>query len=110
MKNKIYIIGHVGKTPDVVEFEHNNTLKASFTVATTEKHKKKNGEEVSNTEWHKVECWAKLAEIVEECLKKGSLVYVEGKQKHDQYEKGGVKKTHSFIQATEIKILTPKNQ
>ncbi len=110
MKNSITVIGHVGKDPEARTLE-NGKKKVEFSVATTEKYvNKTTGEEVEETEWHRIECWSKLADIVESYVKKGMLLYVEGKQKHISYEKQGEKKTRSFLYAREVKILTPKSK
>jgi len=78
MINKVTLIGHLGKDPEVRNLENGASI-ARFSVATNESYKDKTGEWQTITEWHNVVAWRNLAERVERDLKKGSLVYVEGK-------------------------------
>jgi single-strand DNA-binding protein len=73
--NRVILIGNLGKDPEVMTFESNNK-KASFSLATTESYKDKNGNWVEQTEWHNIVLWGYLAE---KKLAKGDQVYVEGK-------------------------------
>lgn len=76
--NKVIILGHLGKNPDV-RFMPNGNVVANFTIATSERWKdKQSGEQKEKTEWHRVVIFGKLAEIAGEYLKKGSKVYIEG--------------------------------
>lgn len=76
--NKVILIGNVGKDPLVKHLE-SGTVTASFTLATSEKYKDRNGTLQTNTEWHNIVCWRSLAEIAEKYIRKGSQIYVEGK-------------------------------
>ena len=89
MLNKVILIGNVGKEPEVRAFT--DTKVANLTLATTEKYKDKQGNLQDATEWHNLQVWGKLAEIVEKYVKKGAQIYVEGKIKQESYEseKGG---------------------
>ncbi len=78
MINKVILVGNLGKDPEVRHLE-NGTAVARFPVATNESYKDKNGEWQNMTEWHNVVVWRYLAEKAERALKKGSLVYIEGK-------------------------------
>jgi len=78
MINKVTLIGNLGKDPEVRRLE-NGAAVARLTVATNESYKDKSGEWQTLTEWHTVICWRNLAERAERQLKKGSLVYLEGK-------------------------------
>ena len=78
MYNKVSLIGHLGKDPEVRRLE-NGAVVAKFSLATSESYKDKAGEWQSVTEWHDVVLWRSLAERAERDLKKGSLVFVEGK-------------------------------
>ena len=110
MVNKIIVIGNLGADPEVSMIQ-NGKKRAEFSVATSHKFTNKNtGEVKENIDWHRIECWSGLADIVESYVKKGMLVWVEGMQRHVKYEKEGESKTRSYIYAKEIKILTPKNQ
>jgi len=78
MYNKVSLIGHLGKDPEVRRLE-NGAVVAKFSLATSESYKDKAGEWQSVTEWHDVVLWRSLAERAERDLKKGSLTFVEGK-------------------------------
>lgn len=85
MINKVTLIGNLGRDPEVRRLESGSAV-AKFSVATNENYKDKNGEWQTQTEWHDVVCWGLLAERVERDLKKGKLVYIEGKLTHRTYE------------------------
>lgn len=89
--NKVILIGNLGKDPDIITLE-NNVKKASFTLATTETYRDKDGNRVDQTEWHNIVLWRGLAEIAEKYLKKGSTIYLEGRIRTRSYEVNGVKK------------------
>jgi single-strand DNA-binding protein len=76
--NEIKIIGNVGKDPEVTT--HGELLRASFSVATTDKYK-----EEETTQWHRVTVWNKWAEVVEKYVTKGKRIYVCGKYKSREY-------------------------
>ncbi|MFA6923397.1 MAG: single-stranded DNA-binding protein [Bacteroidales bacterium] len=76
--NRVILIGNLGKDPEVRHLE-NNVKVASFTMATSESYKNKEGQKVTTTEWHNIVVWRNLAEIAEKYLHKGSQIYVEGK-------------------------------
>lgn len=85
MVNKVTLIGNLGKDPEVRRLD-NGAVVAKFTVATNENYKDKNDEWQKLTEWHEVVAWRNLAEQAERSLKKGSLVYVEGKLTHRKWQ------------------------
>jgi single-strand DNA-binding protein len=89
--NKVILLGNLGKDPEVHNFE-NGVKKVTFSLATTETYKNKDGQRVSQTEWHNIVVWRGLAETVEKYLKKGDTIYLEGKIKNRDYEVNGVKK------------------
>ena len=86
MINKVTLIGNLGKDPEVRRFD-NGTGVATFSLATNENYKDKNtGEWVTKTEWHNIACWRQLADRAEKDLKKGKLVYIDGKLTHRKYQ------------------------
>lgn len=99
--NKAMIIGRLGQDPDV-RYTQSNTAVANMSVATSERYKDKSGEWKENTEWHRVVAWGRTAEICQEYLKKGSLVYIEGPIQTRQWED----KEGQTRYTTEIKALT----
>ena len=102
--NKVILIGNLGKDPEIISFDQ--VKKASFSLATTETHKTKDGVKIEETEWHNVICWRGLAEVAEKFLKKGTHLYVEGKIKSRiREDKEGNKKRVVEIVAENFKIL-----
>jgi|TARA_R100000501_G_C2621462_1_gene114683 single-strand DNA-binding protein len=85
MVNKVIIVGNLGHDPQLRQME-NGTEIATFSVATSEKWKDKNGEKQSKTEWHKIVAFGKVAEIIGKYLAKGSKVYIEGKLQTRSWE------------------------
>ncbi|MEI8202437.1 MAG: single-stranded DNA-binding protein [Bacteroidota bacterium] len=76
--NKVILVGNLGKDPEIMIYE-NNVKKATFSLATTESYKNKDGLKVEKTEWHSIIVWRGLAEVAEKYLRKGSSIYLEGK-------------------------------
>lgn len=100
MINKQILVGNVGKDPQVKRFDNGDIL-ANVSLATSEKWTdKKSGEKKELTEWHILVFRGKLAEVVEQYVKKGTQLYAEGTTKTRTYEKDGVehriKEVHSF--------------
>lgn len=106
--NKIMLIGRVGSDPEIRGTQSGKKV-ASFSLATSERYKDRNGEWQNSTEWHKVSCWGKLAEIVGEYCKKGKEVYVEGSIKTNSYQdKNGNKKESKEVNAAIVNFLGSK--
>lgn len=76
--NKVILAGFVGRDPEVRYLENENIM-AKFSLATSERYKNKQGETITNTQWHTITAWRKLAQFAEDYVKKGALIYVEGK-------------------------------
>ena len=105
IKNKVQLIGNLGQDPEIVTLENGNKL-AKFSIATNESYKNKEGEKVTETQWHNVVAWGKTAEIVENYLAKGKEVAVEGKLMHRTYEtKDGEKRYVTEVRCNELLIL-----
>lgn len=106
MLNQAQIIGHLGKDPEVRYLPSGEAV-ANFSIATTEKWKDKNsGEQREETEWHRISVFGRLAEIVGEYLKKGSLVFIQGKIKTRKYtDKDGAERYATEIRAETMKML-----
>lgn len=83
--NRVMLIGNLGKDPDLQYLEGNIGV-AKFPLATTETFKDKNGNLVSQTEWHTVVLWRGLAELAQKYLHKGSLVFIEGRLRTRTWE------------------------
>ncbi len=105
MVNKVTLIGNLGRDPEVRHFE-NGSMVAKFPVATNESYRDKNGEWQTNTEWHDVVVWRGLAERAERSLKKGSLVYIEGKLTHRKYtDKDGIDRYVTEVVGNTFRML-----
>lgn len=91
MINKATLLGRVGKDPEIRNLD-NGTKVANFSIATSENWTDKNGEKKEATEWHNISIFGKLADIVERYVKKGQLLYIEGKIKTRSWDQDGVKK------------------
>lgn len=105
MINKVTLIGNLGKDPEVRRLD-NGTVVASFSVATTDSYKDRNGEWQKQTEWHTIVAWRNLAEIVERNFKKGKQVYVEGKLTHRKWQdKDGNDRYTTEVVANTLRIL-----
>jgi single-strand DNA-binding protein len=83
--NRVVLIGNLGRDPDLQHLEGNIAV-AKFPLATTETFKDKNGNLVSQTEWHTVVLWRGLAELAQKYLHKGSLVFIEGRLRTRNWE------------------------
>lgn len=107
--NKVILIGRLGKDPDVRTFE-TGVKKASFSMATSEYRKDKDGNRIELTEWHNIICWRNLAENAEKYLNKGKMIYLEGKLRTRSWEDNGIKHFITEIEASTFTILSSKNE
>lgn len=108
MVNKWIGIGRVGKTPET-RYLADGTAVCNFSLACTEKHKDKQGNAKEETFWASCVAWSRLAEIIQEYVDKGSLLYVEGKLKQRSWNKDGVKRYATDVVISEMKMLSPKS-
>lgn len=105
--NKVILVGHLGKDPEVRHLDNNVTV-ASFPLATSETFNKE-GRRVEQTEWHNIVMWRGLADIAAKYLHKGKLVYIEGKIRTRNYEdKEGIKRYVTEIVAESFTMLGRK--
>ncbi|MEO1022502.1 MAG: single-stranded DNA-binding protein [Bacteroidota bacterium] len=106
--NKAMIIGRLGQDPEV-RYTQANTAVATLSIATSERYKDSNGENQERTEWHRVVAWGRLAEICQQYLKKGSLVYIEGPIQTRQWEdQQGQKRYTTEVKALQMTMLDSK--
>jgi single-strand DNA-binding protein len=102
MINSVHLIGRTGKDPEIRTTQ--NSKVATFSLATTEKYKDK-----EETQWHNIVIWGKLADVVEKYVKKGMLLYVEGKVTYRSYDdKDGNKKYITEIVCHTMTMLSGK--
>ena len=105
MLNKVTLIGNLGRDPEIRHFEGGSQV-AKFSLATNENYRDRNGDWQTRTEWHDIVCWGPLAERAEKNLKKGNLVYVEGKiTKRKWQDKEGNDRYSTEIVSNTIKSL-----
>jgi len=103
--NKVILVGNLGQDPEV-RYLDSGVAVANFSLATTENYKNKQGERVSQTEWHNIVLWRGLAEVAEKYLKKGSSIYVEGKIRNRKWEdKEGNTRYNTEILADNMTML-----
>lgn len=108
LKNRVQLIGHLGNAPEIRKTESGKKL-VRFSVATNESYKNNLGEKVTETQWHNLIAWGKLADIAEKLLSKGTEVAIEGKLINNNYtDKEGVKKYNTEIQVNELLLLGTK--
>lgn len=101
--NKVILVGHLGRDPEVMTFD-NGTKKASFSMATTESYRDKEGNWQEQTEWHNIVLWRYLAE---KKIIKGDQIYLEGRLRSRSYEDAnGVKKYITEIQGDKVLKLS----
>jgi single-strand DNA-binding protein len=107
--NKAILVGRLGRDPET-RFTSSGQAVANFTLATDETFKDRSGERQKRTEWHRIVLWGKLAEISQQYLKKGMLVYIEGRIQTRQWEdkRDGQKKTTTEIVANVMRMLTSR--
>lgn len=106
--NKVFIMGNVGRMPEVRHLEGGNVV-AEFSVATTEYYKDRNGSPVERTDWHNITVWGKSAEFVERFVETGTQVFVEGKIRYREYtDKNGQKRSTTEITADNIQLTGKK--
>jgi single-strand DNA-binding protein len=105
MLNEVKLIGRVGNDPQVKYLE-SGTAVCNCTLATSEKYKNQQGETVENTEWHDLEIWGKLANIFDQYVRKGDLLYISGSIKTDTWEnEAGEKRSRKKIKVLSMKML-----
>ena len=105
LKNKVQLIGNLGAKPEIKNTENGKKL-ARFSLATNESYRDAKGEKVSETQWHRVIAWGKVAEIAEKYLEKGKEIAIEGKLINRSYtDKLGNKKYVTEVQVNELLML-----
>ncbi|MEO1030540.1 single-stranded DNA-binding protein [Winogradskyella sp.] len=106
LRNKVQLIGHLGKDPEIINLESGKTL-AKFSLATNESYKNAQGEKVTDTQWHNIIAWGKTAEIIEKFVNKGKEVAIEGKLTTRSWEdKDGMKRYTTEVVCNELLMLS----
>ena len=105
MLNKAILIGRLGRDPEV-RYMPNGEAVCNFSIATDETWKDQHGQKQERTEWHNITLYRRMAEVAGQYLKKGSIVYIEGRIQSRKYtDKNGVERTAYEIVCHEMKML-----
>ncbi|MEN9525297.1 MAG: hypothetical protein RLZZ256_681 [Bacteroidota bacterium] len=105
LKNKVQLIGNLGNSPEIKTFDGGRKM-ARFSMATNESYRNAQGERITDTQWHNLIAWGKLADIAERFLEKGKEVAVEGKLVNRSYQdREGNKRYITEIQVNELLLL-----
>lgn len=108
LRNKVQLIGNLGNAPEVRTTESGKKL-VKFSIATNESYRNAKGEKVTETQWHNIIAWGKVADIAEKYLTKGTEVAIEGKLMNNNYtDKEGNKRYSTEIQVHELLLLGSK--
>jgi len=108
--NKVILVGRLGKDPET-RYTSSGQAVCNFTMATDETYKDRAGERQKRTEWHRIVVWAKQAEIAQKYLRKGSLIYVEGRIQTRQWDdREGQKRTSVEIVANNFRMLGSRSE
>jgi len=107
--NRVELIGNLGRDPEM-RYTPSGKKVASFSLAVTRRWRNDEGEMQSSTEWVNIDAWGRLAEICTEYLKKGSLVYIEGRLQTDRYEVDGETRYRTKVVAQGMQMLDRKTE
>lgn len=102
--NKIILVGHVGRDPDI-QTTASGTRVAHFSLATSRRIPRSDGTAEERTEWHRLTLWDRLAQVAEEYVRKGDRLYVEGRIEYDSFEKNGVTIPTAEVHVRELVML-----
>jgi single-strand DNA-binding protein len=105
--NKVMLIGNLGRDPEI-KYTPSGQAVVTFTMATTRKWKDKEGGDKEDTQWHNIKAWGRTAEVVNQYLKKGRQVFIEGRLEHRQYEQDGQKKYFTEVVCEQMVMLGGK--
>jgi single-strand DNA-binding protein len=106
--NKVILVGRLGRDPEV-RYTSSGQGVCNFTLATDEGFTDRTGQRQKRTEWHRIVLWSKLAEVAQKYLKKGMLVYIEGRLQTRQWDdRSGQKRSSTEIVGTVMRMLTPR--
>lgn len=103
--NKVVLVGNLGGDPEL-RYTDDGTAVCNVSLATNESYAQDDGTEVQNTEWHSIEAWGRLGEVVDEYVRKGDLIYVEGKLKTTSWEDDEeVTRRSTSVKALDVQFL-----
>jgi single-strand DNA-binding protein len=105
--NRVQLIGRLGRDPELKSIPNGKKV-CSFSMAVNRRWKDKNGEPQEVTEWFNIEAWERLAQICSDYLKKGSLIYLEGRMQTDTYEENGDTRYFTKVISSNMQMLDRK--
>lgn len=108
IRNSVQLIGRLGNDPQIKSFDSGKKM-ATFSLATNDVYYNNQGEKVEDTQWHNIVAWGKKSEVIENYLKKGQEVAIQGKLINRSYEKEGEKKYVTEVVVSEILMMDKKN-
>lgn len=109
LKNKVQLIGNLGNAPEIKTLESGKKV-ARFSMATDESYRNAKGEKITDTQWHTLVAWGKIADLAEQYLGKGSEVAIEGKLMHRDYtDANGIKRYITEVEVNEMLLLDKKS-
>jgi len=109
MVNRVILVGHLGGDPEM-RYTSSGTPVTNFSLATNERWNNQDGERQERTEWHKIVTWSKLAEISNQYLTKGQLVFIEGRiQTREWDDRDGNKRRTTEIVASDMRMMSPRS-
>lgn len=109
LRNSVHLIGNLGMDPEVKEVSNGNKM-VRFSLATSESYRNQKGEKITETQWHNLIIWGKLAEVAEKYLKKGKQIAVEGKLETNSYDdKNGNRKFFTQVKVNDLLMLGQEN-
>jgi single-strand DNA-binding protein len=107
--NRVQLIGNLGANPEVKDLDNGNAV-AKLSIATTESYKNKQGEKITDTQWHNLVAWGNTAKFAEKYLTKGSKIAIDGKLVNRNYtDKEGNKRYVTEVVVNEFMMLGSKN-
>ncbi|MBM3145262.1 MAG: single-stranded DNA-binding protein [Chloroflexi bacterium] len=107
--NRVQLIGNLGKGPESRYIPSGKQV-CAFSVAVNRRWKDKDGETKEATDWFNVEAWGRLGEVCQQYLKKGSLVFLEGRLQTDRFESGGETRYFTKVVASQMQMLDRKSE
>ena len=110
LRNRVQLIGNIGNAPEIKNLNGDKTL-AKFSMATSDTYKNKDGEKVTETQWHNIIAWGSTAKVIEKYTSKGSRIAIEGKLTTNSWEdKEGNKRYTTEIVASEVMLLNSSKE
>jgi single-strand DNA-binding protein len=106
--NRVQLIGRLGRDPELKNIPSGKKV-CSFSLAVNRRWKDREGETQENTDWFNIEAWERLGEVCGDYLKKGSLIFIEGRLQTDTYEDNGSTRYFTKVIASQMQMLDRKN-